>query len=157
MILITVCRTLFYQFLLLFVGISIGFIINAEWVGWKYPIIQTSIQNTFFSIDFEDEGVLKWLYNQGQFKIFAFNGYPKDFKVIYLNDDVTTYEFVIESLVNIFNYEDEGAVDKAHEISDEGASIVAVLPFEIAEQKGVEVLMSARNQGYPLEVKLESN
>ena len=42
MILITVCRTLFYQFLLLFVGISIGFIVNAEWVGWKYPIIQTS-------------------------------------------------------------------------------------------------------------------
>tara|TARA_R110001592_G_scaffold20761_4_gene83831 strand:- start:9663 stop:9965 length:303 start_codon:yes stop_codon:yes gene_type:complete len=82
---------------------------------------------------------------------------PKDFNVIYLNDDVTTYEFVIESLVNIFNYEDEGAVDKAHQISDEGASIVAVLPFEMAEQKGVEVLMSARNQGYPLEVKLESN
>ena len=66
MILITVCRTLFYQFLLLFVGISIGFIINAEWVGWKYPIIQTSIQNTFFSIDFEDEGVLEWLYSTGR-------------------------------------------------------------------------------------------
>jgi len=82
---------------------------------------------------------------------------PRDFKVIYLNDDVTTYEFVIESLTNIFNYDDEGAVDKAHEISDEGASIVAVLPFEVAEQKGVEVLVSARNQGYPLEVKLESN
>ena len=30
---------------------------------------------------------------------------PKDFKVIYLNDDVTTYEFVIESLTNIFDYE----------------------------------------------------
>jgi ATP-dependent Clp protease adaptor protein ClpS len=82
---------------------------------------------------------------------------PKDFKVIYLNDDVTTYEFVIESLTNIFDYDDEGAVDKAHEISDEGASVVAVLPFEVAEQKGVEVLLTARNQGYPLEVKLESN
>jgi hypothetical protein len=32
-----------------------------------------------------------------------------------------------------------------------------VLPFEVAEQKGVEVLLSARNQGYPLEVKLESS
>ena len=82
MILITVCRTLFYQFLLLFVGISIGFIVNAEWVGWKYPIIQTSIRNTFFAIDFEDEGVLQWLYNTGQMKIWAFNNYPKDFKVI---------------------------------------------------------------------------
>ncbi len=82
---------------------------------------------------------------------------PKDFKVIYMNDDVTTYEFVIESLTNIFDYDDEGAVDKAHEISDAGASVVAVLPFEVAEQKGVEVLLTARNQGYPLEVKLESN
>ena len=82
MILITVCRTLFYQFLLLFVGISIGFIVNAEWVGWKYPVIQTSIRNTFFTVNFEDEGVLQWLYNTGQMKIWAFNNYPKDFKVI---------------------------------------------------------------------------
>ncbi len=82
---------------------------------------------------------------------------PKDFKVIYLNDDVTTYEFVIESLTNIFDYEEMDADSKALEINDEGASVVAVLPFEVAEQKGVEVLLSARNQGYPLEVKLESN
>jgi ATP-dependent Clp protease adaptor protein ClpS len=82
---------------------------------------------------------------------------PKDYKVIYLNDDVTTYEFVIESLTNVFDYDDEGAEHKALQINDEGASVVAILPFELAEQKGVEVLLSARNQGYPLEVKLESN
>lgn len=82
---------------------------------------------------------------------------PKDYKIIYLNDDVTTYEFVIESLVNVFDYDEPTADDKAIEINDNGAGVVAVLPFEIAEQKGVEVLMSARNQGYPLEVKLESN
>ena len=82
---------------------------------------------------------------------------PKDFKIIYLNDDVTTYEFVIESFVNVFNYQDPDAEAKAHEISDEGAALVAILPFEIAEQKGVEVLLKARSQGYPLEVKLESN
>ena len=82
---------------------------------------------------------------------------PKEFKVIYLNDDVTTYEFVIESLTNVFDYDEMDADSKALEINDEGASVVAILPFELAEQKGVEVLMSARNQGYPLEVKLESN
>ena len=81
---------------------------------------------------------------------------PKDYKIIYLNDDVTTYEFVIESLVNVFDYDEPTADNKAIEINDNGAGVVAVLPFEIAEQKGVEVLMSARNQGYPLEVKLES-
>ena len=82
---------------------------------------------------------------------------PKDFKVIYMNDDVTTYEFVIESLTNIFDYDEMDADSKALEINDAGASVVAVLPFEVAEQKGVEVLLSARNQGYPLEVKLEKN
>ena len=78
----TVCRTLFYQLLLLFVGASIGFITNAEWVGWKFPIVSNSISNIFFPIDFEDEGVLESLYNMGQFKIFSFNNHPKDFKVI---------------------------------------------------------------------------
>jgi ATP-dependent Clp protease adapter protein ClpS len=32
---------------------------------------------------------------------------------------------------------------------------VAVLPYEIAEQKGIEVTVMARAQSYPLQVKLE--
>ena len=82
MIVITVCRTLFYQFFLLFVGLSVGFLLNVEYVGWKYPIVHNSIYNTFFPIDFEDEGVLEYLYNQGQFKIWSFNNHPQDFEVI---------------------------------------------------------------------------
>ena len=82
---------------------------------------------------------------------------PKDYKVIYLNDNVTTYEFVIESLVNVFDYDEPEADSKMTEIHEQGAGIVAVLPFEVAEQKGVEVLLQAREQGYPLEVKLESS
>ena len=82
---------------------------------------------------------------------------PKDYKVIYLNDNVTTFEFVTDSLVDKFSYEANDANNKAMEINDKGSGVVALLPFEIAEQKGVEVLLSARNQGYPLEIKLESN
>ena len=82
---------------------------------------------------------------------------PKDYKVIFLNDNVTTYEFVIESLVNVFDYAEPDADSKMTEIHETGSGIVAVLPFEVAEQKGVEVLLQARNQGYPLEVKLESS
>ena len=82
---------------------------------------------------------------------------PKDYKIIYLNDNVTTFEFVTDSLVNKFSYESTEADNKAMEINEKGSGVVALLPFEIAEQKGVEVLLSARNQGYPLEIKLESN
>ena len=82
---------------------------------------------------------------------------PKDYQIIYLNDDVTTFEFVTDSLVKIFNYEEQPAQEKAAQINDTGSSVVAVLPFEIAEQKGVEVLVAARNLGFPLEVRLEQN
>jgi len=82
---------------------------------------------------------------------------PKDYQIIYLNDDVTTFEFVTDSLVKIFDYEEQPAQEKATQINDTGSSVVAVLPFEIAEQKGVEVLVAARNLGYPLEVRLEQN
>ena len=47
------------------------------------------------------------------------------------------------------------AENRAVEIHDKGSSVVAILPFEIAEQRGVEVLVAARHQGYPLEIKLE--
>ena len=82
MIFITICRTLFYQFLLLFVGISIGFIVNAEWVGWKYPIVQNSFYNTFYPIDFEDEGVLEFLYGRGRLKVFGVMGAYRDVEII---------------------------------------------------------------------------
>ena len=82
---------------------------------------------------------------------------PKDYQIIYLNDDVTTFEFVTDSLVKIFDYEEQPAQEKATQINDTGSSVVAVLPFEIAEQKGVEVLVAARNLGFPLEVRLEQN
>ena len=38
-----ILRTLFYQFLLLFVGASVGFICNAEYVGWKFPVVELSL------------------------------------------------------------------------------------------------------------------
>jgi ATP-dependent Clp protease adaptor protein ClpS len=80
---------------------------------------------------------------------------PLRYHVIYLNDDVTTQEFVVESLVAVFNYDRITAEELTMKIHHEGSSIVATLPYEMAEQKGVEVTLLARNNGYPLVVKLE--
>jgi ATP-dependent Clp protease adapter protein ClpS len=41
-------------------------------------------------------------------------------------------------------------------IHDQGSAVVAVLPYEIAEQKGIEVTLDARSQGFPLQVKVEA-
>ena len=77
------------------------------------------------------------------------------FKVIYLNDNQTTMEFVIDSLVEFFNYNEETALTITQDIHEAGSAVVAVLPYEIAEQKGIEVTISARAQSYPLQIKLE--
>ena len=81
---------------------------------------------------------------------------PPMFKVIYLNDNQTTMEFVIETLLNFFDYTAETAIKITQDIHEVGSAVVAVLPYEVAEQKGIEVTVLARNNGFPLQVKIES-
>ena len=80
---------------------------------------------------------------------------PSKFKVIYLNDEVTTMDFVIESLVVIFHLNRSAAEDITIKIHEEGSAVVAVLPYELAEQKGIEVSVLAKKHGFPLVIKLE--
>ena len=80
---------------------------------------------------------------------------PPMFRVVYLNDNTTSMEFVVESLVEYFEYTPETAEQITIDIHEEGSACVAVLPYEVAEQKGIEVTLSARSQQYPLQIKLE--
>ena len=82
---------------------------------------------------------------------------PPQYRVVYINDEVTTQEFVVETLKAIFHY-DEGAADAlTMRVHEEGSAVVAVLPYEMAEQKGIEVTMLARSHGFPLQVKIEQD
>jgi ATP-dependent Clp protease adaptor protein ClpS len=80
---------------------------------------------------------------------------PPMYRVVYLNDNQTTYEFVVETLIEYFDYTVETAQTITADIHDAGSACVAVLPYEIAEQKGVEVTMLARAQSYPLQIRVE--
>ena len=82
---------------------------------------------------------------------------PSLYNVIYVNDNTTTMEFVIESLCTIFDHSAETAMELTMKIHDEGSAVVGTYPYEIAEQKGVEVTLLARNNGFPLGVKLEAD
>ena len=81
---------------------------------------------------------------------------PPLYKVIYFNDSVTTMEFVIGTLIDYFEYTDETAMAITKNIHDQGSAVVAVLPYEIAEQRGIEVTLDARASGFPLQVKIEA-
>jgi ATP-dependent Clp protease adaptor protein ClpS len=62
---------------------------------------------------------------------------------------------VISSLINHFEYTPDTAETITMDIHESGSAVVAVLPYEIAEQKGIEITVSARSEGYPLQIKLE--
>jgi len=80
---------------------------------------------------------------------------PPLYRVIYVNDDKTTMEFVVQSLINHFEYTSESAAKLMADIHTKGSAVVSVLPFEIAEQKGIDVTIEARQAGFPLQIKIE--
>lgn len=80
---------------------------------------------------------------------------PPMFRVIYINDEKTAMDFVIQSLVTHFEYDPSSAQELTISIHQNGSAVVAVLPYEVAEQKGIEVTHAARNEGFPLQIKLE--
>ena len=80
---------------------------------------------------------------------------PARYDVILLNDEVTTYDFVIKVLKQIFHKSDEQAIALTKHIHEKGSGVVGTYLYEIAEQKGIETTLLAREAGYPLQVKVQ--
>lgn len=79
----------------------------------------------------------------------------KLYRVIILNDDKTTFQFVIESLMGVFGLEQIRAETIAWETHQIGEAYVVTLPYEEAKDKVVRVKMAAREQDYPLDFVIE--
>jgi len=82
---------------------------------------------------------------------------PSKYDVIFLNDEVTTFQFVVKVLKQIFGKTDDQAIALTKQIHDNGKGIVGTYLYEIAEQKGIETTMVAREEGYPLQVKVQKH
>lgn len=80
---------------------------------------------------------------------------PSLWKVVMLNDDITTMELVIHLLENVFGHSFMEAKKIMMEIHEEGAGVAGVYSFEIAEQKGIEATNIARANGAPLKIQIE--
>jgi ATP-dependent Clp protease adaptor protein ClpS len=80
---------------------------------------------------------------------------PKRWKVIFLNDDTTPVEFVVQLLTQIFRHTEPTARDITIQVHETGSGIAGVYSFEIAEAKAVEATQLARVNGFPLQIKLE--
>lgn len=80
---------------------------------------------------------------------------PRLWKVIFLNDDHTPMDFVIELLTSIFRHSEDHARELTLEIHDSGSAIAGVYTHEIAEQRGIEATKLARLNSFPLQINIE--
>lgn len=80
---------------------------------------------------------------------------PELFKVLLLNDDYTTMEFVVEILENVFNKAPAEAYRIMMAVHTQGQGLCGVYPFEVAETKVATVLDLARSHGFPLRASME--
>ena len=71
------------------------------------------------------------------------------YKVIFLNDSITTFDFVIRVLISIFQKDHPTALKLTMEVHRNGSSHVVTLPREQAELRQVQVHDAARMEGFP--------
>jgi len=81
---------------------------------------------------------------------------PSLFKVILLNDDYTTMEFVIEILESVFQKSPAEAYQVMMQVHVNGRGVAGVYPWEVAETKTDTVESLAREAGYPLKAVTEA-
>ena len=80
---------------------------------------------------------------------------PELYKVLLLNDDYTTMDFVIEVLETIFHKQPAEAHRIMMLVHTQGKGLCGVYPFEVAETKVDTVVTMAREHGFPLRAAME--
>ena len=80
---------------------------------------------------------------------------PELFKVLLLNDDYTTMDFVVEVLESIFHKQPAEAHRIMMMVHTQGKGLCGVYPFEVAETKVEAVVGRARENGFPLRAAME--
>ncbi|MBB5021717.1 ATP-dependent Clp protease adaptor ClpS [Desulfurispira natronophila] len=75
---------------------------------------------------------------------------PRPYVVLLLNDDYSTWDFVIEVLMKIFHKNRQDAESITHHVHNQGQGVCGVYTFEIAQTKVQQVHQLAKSRGYPL-------
>ncbi len=80
---------------------------------------------------------------------------PAMYKVLLLNDDYTSMEFVVEILINIFHKAIEDATAVMLKIHRQGVGLGGVYTRDVAETKIEQVHSLAREKDFPLRCIME--
>ena len=81
---------------------------------------------------------------------------PSRYNVIFINDNATPMEWVVELLTTVFKHTHTSAEHMTMEIHTNDSAVVGTYSYEIAEQKTIESTQASRENGFPLQIKLEA-
>ncbi len=79
---------------------------------------------------------------------------PSKYNVVISNDDFTTFEFVIDILMNIFGKNEQEAMIITQDIHKKGKGVVGPYTLEIAESKKMQADYFARKEEHPLKLDI---
>jgi len=82
---------------------------------------------------------------------------PKMYKVVLLNDDYTTMDFVVDIIIKVFNKPAVEATKIMLDVHEKGKGIVGVYTYDIAITKIVKVEELARKREFPLKAIMEED
>ena len=80
---------------------------------------------------------------------------PDEYRVLLLNDDFTTMEFVISVLMTIFHKTLPEATKIMLDVHKKGRGVVGEYTYDIAATKINQVHLLARQMGFPLRCTME--
>lgn len=80
---------------------------------------------------------------------------PDMFRVVLLNDDYTTMDFVVWVIQKIFHKAAAEATKIMMDVHKRGRGVVGVYSYDIARTKAVQVKQLAKEHEYPLECVIE--
>jgi ATP-dependent Clp protease adaptor protein ClpS len=80
---------------------------------------------------------------------------PSMYKVMMLNDDYTTMDFVIQVLQKFFHKKSDEANKIMMQIHKEGRAICGLYPYDIAATKVMQVTDFAKQKEMPLKCMME--
>ncbi len=80
---------------------------------------------------------------------------PKLYKVVLMNDNYSTMEFVLHVLENVFQKSPAEAYRVMMQVHQQGSGVAGVYPWEVAETKVETVIKMAKDAGFPLRAVIE--
>lgn len=77
---------------------------------------------------------------------------PRMYEVVIFNDDVTTMEFVVEILMDVFRKSHAEAETLMLTVHHKGEAVAGVYTYDVARSKVLRATSQARAKGFPLKL-----